>query len=262
MRPARSMEGILKHDRIVIASGLTAITLIAWAYMAHEARAMVNTGVCQCLGMKMSGPDTKSWSPFELIPLFLMWVEMMIAMMIPSAAPMVLMFATVNRKRREQERPFVPTGIFLLGYVAVWTIFSAFAAVAQWILHGAALLSPMMVSTSRIFGGALLIAAGMFQWTPLKHACLAHCRSPLDFLMTDWREGKHGAFLMGLKQGAYCAGCCWILMALLFIAGVMNLWWIALISIFVLMEKIAPRGLFLGKIGGAFLIAWGAWMIC
>src|SRR5258708_38558775 len=128
-------------------------------------------------------------------------------------------------------------------------------------LHSRALLSSMMVSTSPLLGGVLLIAAGVFQWTRLKNACLTHCRSPLSFLMADWREGKSGAFFMGLKHGAYCTGCCWFLMALLFVAGVMNLWWIAAISILVLIEKIAPRGLFFGKIAGAALVGWGSWMI-
>ncbi|TMP98954.1 MAG: DUF2182 domain-containing protein, partial [Verrucomicrobia bacterium] len=155
----------------------------------------------------------------------------------------------------------VPTGIFLLGYLAVWAVFSALAAVAQWILHSTALLSPMMVSTSPILGGALLVAAGVFQWTPLKNACLTHCRSPLSFLMTGWREGKLGAFVMGLKHGAYCAGCCWFLMALLFVAGVMNIWWVAIIAVFVLLEKVVPRGLFVGKVTGVFLAVWGVWMM-
>src|SRR5947209_11440383 len=161
------MEAILKRDRAIVVAALAAITLLAWGYMVYEARAMYHTSVCSCAGMKMSGPDTAPWSVGILLPLFLMWAEMMVAMMIPSAAPMILTFAMVNRKRREQERPFVPTGIFLLGYLAVWTGFSAFAALAQWILHGAALLSPTMVSASPILGGALLMAAGIFQWTRL-----------------------------------------------------------------------------------------------
>jgi len=185
----------------------------------------------------------------------------MVAMMIPSAAPMILTFALVNRKRRESERPFVPTGIFLLGYLVVWTGFSVLAAVAQWILHAKALLSPMMVSTSPMLGGALLLGAGVFQWTPLKNTCLAHCRSPLGFLMTDWREGRWGAFVMGLQHGAYCIGCCWILMALLFVAGVMNMWWIAIIAVFVLLEKVAPKDLFIGKMAGTLLALWGLWLI-
>lgn len=255
------METIFKRDRLIVIVALTGITLLAWSYMAYEARAMDRTGVCCCAGMKMSGPDTNTWNIGTLFPLFLMWTEMMVAMMIPSAAPMILTFAMVQRRRREQERPIVPTTIFLLGYLVVWTGFSVLAAITQLILHSKALLSPMMVNTSPMLGGIILIAAGAFQWTPLKNACLTHCRSPLSFLMTGWREGKSGAFAMGLKHGAYCTGCCWVLMALLFVAGVMNLWWIAIIAVFVLLEKVLPKGLFVGKIAGIFLIAWGVWMI-
>jgi len=256
-----SIESVLKRDRTVVLAGLVALSALAWGYMVHEARAMAHTGVCQCAGMKMSGPDTQSWTATTLVPLFLMWAEMMVAMMTPSAAPMILTFAAVNRKRLEREQPFVPTGIFLLGYLVVWTLFSAIAAVAQWILHSSALLSPMMVSTSPLLGGALLIAAGVFQWTPLKNACLTHCRSPLSFLMIDWREGRHGAFVMGLKHGAYCTGCCWFLMALLFVAGVMNIWWVAAISILVLLEKVLPKGMQVGRIVGVAFTAWGVWIM-
>ena len=261
MDPAATLEKRLRFDRLVVAGGLIGLTLIAWIYMAHEARTMLNTGVCQCLGMRMSGPDTTAWSISQLLPLFLMWTEMMVAMMIPSAAPMILIFAAINRKRREQERPFVPTAMFLSGYIIVWTMFSAVAALAQWVLHSLALLSPAMVGTSPLMAGALLISAGIFQWTSLKSACLSHCRSPLAFIMTDWREGRTGALVMGLKHGAYCTGCCWILMALLFVAGVMNLWWIAIISIFVLVEKLAPRGLVIGRGAGLLFAVWGLWMI-
>ena len=151
--------------------------------------------------------------------------------------------------------------MFLSGYIIVWTMFSAVAALAQWVLHSLALLSPAMVGTSPLMAGALLISAGIFQWTSLKSACLSHCRSPLAFIMTDWREGRTGALVMGLKHGAYCTGCCWILMALLFVAGVMNLWWIAIISIFVLVEKLAPRGLVIGRGAGLLFAVWGLWMI-
>ena len=254
------MESV-KRDRLFVGTALAGLTLLAWGYMAHEARAMNLTGVCCTAGMNMSGPDLNPWSTATLVPLFLMWAEMMVAMMVPTAAPMILIFTRIQRKRREQERPFVSTGIFLLGYLLMWSAFSALAAIAQWALHGRALLSPMMISTSPLLGGGLLIAAGVFQWTPLKRACLAHCRSPLNFLMTDWREGKGGALVMGLKHGAYCTGCCWALMALLFVAGVMNLVWIAIIAAFVLAEKILPPRWFIGKVTGALLIVWGAWMI-
>ena len=186
-----------------------------------------------------------------------MWGEMMVAMMLPSAAPIILTFATVNRKRREREQPYVPSAIFVSGYLAVWTGFSVIAALGQWALHGTALLSSGMVSTSRTLAGMLLIAAGFFQLTPRKHACLRHCRSPLTFLLTDWHEGHGGAFWMGLKHGAYCTGCCWVLMALLFVLGVMNIWWVGAITALVLIEKIAPRGAWIGRAVGVLVIAWG-----
>lgn len=255
------LESALKRDRVIILAGLSGLTLLAWAYMWHEASAMVSTGVCKCAGMKMSSPDMQTWAASQLLPLFLMWAEMMIAMMVPSAAPMVLMFGAVNRKRREAERPFVPTGMFLLGYLVVWTLFSAIAALAQWMLHAKALLSPMMASTSPFFGGAILLVAGVFQWTPLKQACLRHCRSPLSFLLTDWREGRLGALIMGIKHGAACTGCCWMLMALLFVAGVMNMWWVAAITILVLLEKVLPHGLQIGRAAGVALVLWGLWLL-
>jgi len=186
---------------------------------------------------------------------------MMVAMMVPTAASMILMFAMFNRRRREQQQPYVPTAVFLGGYLLVWTGFSVLATLAQWGLHSAALLSPMMVSTSPILGGIILLAAGIFQWTPLKYACLTYCRSPLGFLMTDWREGSRGAFIMGLKHGSYCTGCCWFLMALLFVAGVMNLLWVATITVFVLIEKIAPRGDMVGRVAGGVLVIAGLVML-
>jgi predicted metal-binding membrane protein len=256
-----SLQVLLKRDRIVLLASVFAITAVAWAYMTSEARQMYHCGVCCCAGMKMSGPDTHAWQTSTLLPLFLMWAEMMVGMMLPSAAPMILTFAAVNRKRHEQERPYVPTGIFVSGYLGAWTVFSALAAVAQWTLHASALLSPMMVSTSPLFAGVLLIAAGVFQWTSFKNSCLTHCRSPLGFLMTEWREGNLGALRMGLKHGIYCTGCCWFLMLLLFVAGVMNVWWIGLIAVFVLVEKLAPGGKLLARTAGVLLILWGGWML-
>jgi predicted metal-binding membrane protein len=151
----------------------------------------------------------------------------------------------------------VPIGIFFLGYLAVWTVFSAVATLAQWGLHKAALLSPTMAATSPVLNGGLLLAAGVFQWTPLKRACLKNCRSPLSFLMSEWRDGLEGAFVMGLRHGSYCLGCCWILMALLFVAGVMNLLWVAAISLFVMGEKILARGELLGHVTGVVLVTAG-----
>jgi predicted metal-binding membrane protein len=148
-------------------------------------------------------------------------------------------------------------GFFTLGYLVAWTAFAVVAATVQWVLHGAALLSPAMTSASPLLGGMLLIAAGVYQWLPLKAACLTHCRSPLDFFAAEWREGEAGALAMGFRHGLHCVGCCWLLMGLLFVAGVMNLLWIAAIAGFVLVEKVLPGGRIVGRVAGAVLVVWG-----
>ncbi len=261
MNRADGLASVLQRDRVIVLIALAGILALTWAGMWREARGMSKTGVCQCLGMAMSGPDVKAWSAVAIAPLFLMWAQMMVAMMIPSATPMILTFARVNRQRSENARPFVPTAWFLLGYLVVWFVFSFTVALAQWVLHGAALLSPKMTSTSPTLGGVLLIAAGIFQWTPWKRACLNHCRSPLEFLLCGWREGRVGALQMGIQHGSYCAGCCWLLMALLFVAGVMNIWWVGAITLLVLLEKALAQGPQLGAVAGLVFIVWGAWMI-
>jgi predicted metal-binding membrane protein len=251
MPPAAPLESVLKQDRAITVAGLAAIVGLAWAYLIYQAASMA------FMNWAMAMPQMHSWRVLEFVLLFLMWAVMMVAMMVPSAAPVVLIFAAVNRNRGSRQRPLVPTGVFLMGYLAAWTVFSAVAAVVQWALHTAALLSPMMVSTSPVLGGVLLLIAGITQWTPLKQTCLAHCRSPLEFLMTEWREGARGAFLMGLRHGAYCVGCCWALMALLFVAGVMNLLWVAAIAALVLVEKVVPRGHMFGRVAGAVMVLAG-----
>jgi predicted metal-binding membrane protein len=174
---------------------------------------------------------------------------------------MILLFAMVNRKKREAGHPFVPTSAFALGYAGAWTAFSLFATIGQWALHSAALLSPMLVSTSGGLAGALFIAAGAYQLTPLKHACLKNCRSPLHFIMARWRNGAAGAFRMGLEHGAYCVGCCWFLMGLLFVLGVMNLLWVAALTVLVLVEKAGPRGEWTARIGGIAMLAAGLYLL-
>jgi len=247
------LEAVLKRDRAIVLAGVAGLSALAWAYLLALAWRMPHRE----MAMAMAMPHMQAWEATEVLLTWVMWAVMMVAMMTPSAAPMILMFATVNRRHRGQQGPLVPTSVFSLGYLLVWGGFSVVATLAQWGLHTAALLSPMMVSTSPMLGGLLLLAAGIFQWTPLKSTCLTQCRSPLGFLMTEWREGASGALLMGLRHGRYCVGCCWVLMALLFVAGVMNLLWVAAMAAFVLVEKVLPRGELVGRVMGGMLMLAG-----
>ena len=198
------------------------------------------------------------WTATEFSLRLMMWAVMMVAMMLPTAAPMTLLYAAVARKAAAPHSALPTTFIFVSGYIAMWTIFSLGATIAQHALDRAGLLSPMMVSRSARFGAVLLIAAGIYQLTPLKDACLRNCRAPAHFLARYWRTGNLGAFLMGLRLGAYCVGCCWVLMGLLFVGGVMNLLWIAAIAIFVLLEKTIRFGDVGGSFAGALMILVGA----
>ncbi len=236
---------------MAVLTGLFGIIILSWAYLVYPALQMGG------MSTEMAMPRVEEWGLADLLALYVMWSVMMVAMMVPSAAPLVLLFASVNRKRQKSADPLVPTGLFLLGYLVVWVGFSAGATLAQWSLHTAALLSPMMVSASPVLGGLLLLVAGIFQWTPIKQTCLRHCRSPFGFLTAEWREGRWSALVMGLKHGVFCVGCCWVLMALLFVAGVMNLLWVASIMAFVLLEKVAPRGARIGLAGGTILVLAG-----
>lgn len=250
------LEAVIRRDRLLIAAGLGGLTLLAWLYLLHMRTAMAEMDMPAAMGMAM--PRMEHWGVVDVLLVSLMWAVMMIAMMTPSATPMILLFATVNRRRAAQHDPVVRTGIFVVGYLLFWSGFSMLAALGQWGLHSAALLSPGMVSTSPYLGGALLIAAGAYQWTPLKDVCLTTCRSPLGFLMSSWRDGAMGALAMGVRHGAYCVGCCWVLMGLLFVAGVMNLLWVAAIAAFVLVEKVLPWGDRVGRVAGVLLVAAGA----
>jgi predicted metal-binding membrane protein len=241
---------------------LTAVVVLSWLYLVRSAGSMSAGDMADMAGMAdMVMPRAAGWSPVDVALLFVMWAVMMVAMMTPSAAPMVLTFVTVNRRRSDSGRPAVSTSAFLLGYLAVWTAFSAVATAAQWWMHETAALSSGMALISPTSGGVVLLAAGIFQWTPLKQVCLSHCRSPLSFIMAEWREGAWGAWHMGLRHGAYCLGCCWVLMALLFVVGVMNLLWVAAIGAFVLVEKVVPHGEVVSRVGGVALFVAGAWML-
>ena len=250
-----SFAGILKRDRSIIAAGIVLVTVLAWWYTVAMA------GASNRAAMPMARPDPNAWPAGALLPLFIMWVVMMVAMMLPSATPMILTFAAVARNRRQHQRPYVPVAVFASGYVVVWGGFSVVATVAQWLLHRAALLSPMMVSRSALLGGGLLLLAGIFQFTPLKRSCLTHCRAPLEFISTRWREGWWGSFVMGLEHGLFCTGCCWALMTLLFVLGMMNLLWIAVLTILVGLEKVLPRRSYISRGAGVLLALWGLWVL-
>ena len=249
MDSTTSLEAFLKRDRWFVLAGLVGVTALAWAYLA--------TMVADMSAMAM--PTYAPWSVLDFWLMFVMWAVMMVGMMLPSAAPMILLYATISRRQRGRGHVFAPTGVFAAGYLVAWTAFSLAATALQWALEQAALLSPMMVSTSPYLGGALLIAAGVYQWTPLKHACLENCRAPAEFLSRSWRNGTGGAIAMGIHHGIYCVGCCWVLMGLLFAIGVMNLLWVAFITALVLIEKIAPGGHRFARIVGALFVTAGTY---
>jgi predicted metal-binding membrane protein len=277
-----TLEAALKRDRAIVIGGLVAAIALAWLYIllgagmgmsAFEMTAMstpagdtemageIAGGEAGTMAMAMAAMKPVAWTLGYAVLMFIMWWIMMIAMMLPSAAPMILLFALFNRKQREKGSPYVPSGIFAGGYIAAWGFFSLLAVAAQWGLEQTGLLSSMMVGTSIVLGGILLIAAGLWQLTPLKQACLRHCRGPLEFMTRHWRPGRLGAFRMGLEHGAYCLGCCWFLMGLLFYGGVMNLYWIAGLAAFVLLEKTVPAGHWLGRATGLGMVAWGGLLL-
>lgn len=246
------LQRVLRHDRVLVVAGLLAVVILSWTYL------LTGAGMVQAMGDMLMPMSMEPWTPGHAALVFAMWAVMMAAMMLPSAAPMILLYSIIARSKAASGELVTASGGFMLGYVAVWAAFSLAAAALQYVLELSALLSPMMETTSTFLAGAVLITAGLYQWTPLKQFCLRHCRSPIEFLTTHWRAGVRGAFVMGFRHGAYCVGCCWLLMLLLFVGGVMNFTWIGGIALFILIEKLAPAGHWIGRGAGVLLIAWGA----
>jgi predicted metal-binding membrane protein len=256
----KAVESAVKRDRIVVLGALSSVVALSWAYVLAGAGMDMSALEMTRLTSGRSGMDMMiptAWDLGYAGLMFVMWWVMMVAMMLPSAAPMVLLFAAINRKQRESGNPFVPTALFASAYLIVWAGFSLAAVAVQWGLESMTLFSPALASASVVLGGGLLLAAGIYQLTPLKQACLNHCRSPLQFILTRWRVGADGAFRMGIEHGTYCVGCCWFLMGLLFFGGIMNLYWIAGLAIFVLLEKTIPVGHWFSYLVGIALIIWG-----
>jgi predicted metal-binding membrane protein len=239
-----------------VIAGLAAVVVCAWMHLTRASLDMYG---------RMDGAAAwmmeATWDARYLLLVFWMWAAMMVAMMLPSALPTILVFHNAIRNDPKVSSPSRRILEFTAGYVLAWVGFSVGATLLQWGFAEAALLSPMMVSASPLLGGALLIVAGVYQWTPFKYACLQHCRSPLAFLVEHWQPGMPGAVQLGLHHGLRCVGCCWALMLLLFVGGVMSLLWIGAITAFVLIEKLAPYGAQGGRLSGLALTIAGAWVL-
>jgi predicted metal-binding membrane protein len=258
---------VLRRDRIVVCLALLLLTALAWSYLLWLSADMG--------GMDMSGsrtipsgigfimPAHTPWRTMEFAFVFAMWTVMMVAVMTPSAAPMILMYARVGRQTGGQGAPLAATLWFVVGYFLIWAAFSLFAVLVQWALDRTALLDSAMAITSTVLGALVFVAAGSYQWTRLKDVCLTQCQTPFAFLMSHggFRRDAAGAFMLGLRHGAYCVGCCWALMALLLVGGVMNLIWIVLLALLILLEKITPLGRLIAPLAGTVLIAAGVWLL-
>jgi predicted metal-binding membrane protein len=246
------LETLLRRDRLLVAAGLALVVLLSWSWIVPMARDMYGS---------MSGPAAwmmaTEWTLPYAAAMFAMWATMMVAMMLPSAAPTILLYARVVRTAAPAQAAVLRTYVFAAGYLLVWAAFSAAATALQWLLSRVGLLSPMMETTAPAFGAAILLVAGIYQLTPGKRSCLAHCRAPVQYLTEHWRDGTDGALRMGLRHGVYCLGCCWAIMLLLFFGGVMSLAWIALLAMAVLVEKVLPFGQIAARAGGVLLVAAG-----
>ena len=256
-----ALAALLRRDRAIVLTALIAVTVLAWSDVLHLAKTMSDMASMPGMAMDAAGmmsPVFGQWTAAHFVTLLAMWTVMMIGMMTPSVAPMILLYAQVAR-RSTAARPFASALWFAGGYLLAWAAFSLLATGTQWGLEQLALLSPLMTSTSHVFGGLLLIAAGIYEWLPIKYSCLARCRAPLSFVMEHGGFQAHaaGSVRLGLQHGLYCIGCCWALMALLFVGGVMNLLWIAALMVFVLLEKLAPQWRYFARASGLAAVGLG-----
>lgn len=248
------------RNRTLVVLSIFALCALAWAYLIYLAAGMPSMASATA-PMRMALPSGHAWGLPDFTAMFFMWSVMMIAMMLPSATPMILLYAKINQKQVSRRQARDAIALFVGGYLLVWVGFSVLATMLNWGLHTGGWLTGMMGRGTLVIAGVAMLGAGIYQWTSLKYACLSHCRSPVGFLMAHWHPGRWGAVRMGLQHGIYCLGCCWLLMLLLFVLGVMNLVWIAALTVFVLAEKVIPRGVLLSRIAGVFMITWGGWLI-
>jgi predicted metal-binding membrane protein len=256
-----TLERLLKRDRLLVSICLAFVVLLA-AYYILGGAGMGMTALQMSEPMQYMGADMGSeWTIANALSMFLMWWVMMVAMMLPSAAPTILLSAAINRRASAAAPPYGNVAAFTLGYLLTWAAFSAVAAAVQYWLQRAGMLSMHLESVNTVLTGLLLVTAGVWQLTPLKNTCLKQCRSPVAFLTRYRKPGIGGALYMGAHHGLYCLGCCWFLMALLFVGGVMNLYWIIGLAAFVFAEKVLMAGRTPGLIAGLFLIGWGVAVI-
>ena len=249
-----ALKQALRHDRRFVIFALLAITALALGYTVWLAKGFDMSG--------MMSPDFIPWSAGHFAFMLAMWVVMMIGMMTPSVAPMVLLYVEIGRQSAARGQPFASAGWFVMGYLLAWIAFAAVATLAQWLLEWRAIVTPMMAGTSRMVGGVVLVAAGVYQWLPVKQACLTQCRAPLSFVQRHggFQSSAQGSLRLGVLHGLYCIGCCWVLMLLLFAFGVMNLIWIAGLMLFVLLEKVLPWPRAVSRVSGVVAVAAGVWM--
>lgn len=262
----------LRRDRIVISLALILLVALAWSYLLWLSADLkvdikmhgMDMGDFRTIpfGIGLMMPEQMPWGAMEFAFVFAMWTVMMVGMMTPSAAPMILMYARVGRQTQTQGKPLGATVWFAAGYFLVWVAFALLATFVQWAFERAMLLDFTMASTSAVVGGLLFVAAGSYQWTRLKHVCLTQCQKPFAFLMRQggFRGDVAGALMLGVRHGAYCVGCCWALMALLLVGGVLNVLWIVLLALLILLEKVAPFGRQIALVAGVVLILGGVWL--
>lgn len=274
MSAAPAVERLLRRDRAITLAGLATLCLLAWVYIVLGAGLGMSAWEMTTLalfphrhapmvsGMNMGiATGSSTWGPATWALMIAMWWIMMIAMMTPSAAPTILLFARVQQHARmvdQASRRDAPTFAFATGYLLVWLVFAVAATLLHWVLERAGLISAMMMqSRSGWLSGAVLICAGLYQLSPVKNVCLSHCRAPASFLSRHWRPHAAGALRLGAIHGSYCIGCCWLLMTLLFVGGVMNLVWIAALAVLILFEKLLPAGRWVSRMTGMVQIGWG-----
>ena len=254
--PVELLFRLLRNRRAVVLSALATVITAAWGYLLLGAginMEMMNMGGGQMMVMP------REWGLSYAVLISVMWVMMMVAMMLPSAAPTVLLVTTIAEDRLANSNLVPATAmLFASGYLLVWCGFSLAATVLQWSLDGVGVLSETMAFGNAVLASTVLIAAGVYQWTPLKDACLRHCRSPTEFLIRHWHRSTFGAVRIGIRHGLFCLGCCWMLMTLLFVGGLMNFAWVGAIALLVLLEKMLPLGGWMSRLAGVILVIWGA----